>query len=65
MLFVAGWKMLIVEGKKFFSNVSADFFTERLTYVKKELKKNNSIQLNLKKQIKKQNKKDYLVQPPF
>ena len=39
-------------------------YKEKLAYLKQELK-NRSIQLNLKKQIKKQNKKNYLVQPPF
>ena len=29
MVFVAGWKMLIEKGKKFFFDVSADFFIER------------------------------------
>ena len=42
-------------------------YREKLTYVKEELKKNKnrSIQLNLKKPIKKKNTKDFLVQPPF
>ena len=35
-------------------------YKEKLTYVKQELK-NTSIQLNFKKQIKKQNKNDFLV----
>ena len=39
--------------------------TGKINLCKTRSKKNRSIQLNLKKQIKKQNKKDYLVQSPF
>ena len=47
------------------STLEKSGYKKKLTYVYRELRKNRSIQLNLKKQIKKQNKKDYLVQPPF
>ena len=40
-------------------------YMKKLTYVKQRTKKYKSIQFNLKKQIKKQNNKDYLVQPLF